>query len=129
VAASANLPTLLYSLFWRRFTTTGALCSIYGGLISCAVLIAFSPVVSGTETAIFPTVDFAYFPLTNPGIVTVPLSFLLGFLGSVLGRERSDRRKFAEMEVRALTGTSTATGSPAGDMPEVRVALDRSPAR
>ena len=129
VAASANLPTLLYSLFWRRFTTTGALCSIYGGLISCAVLIAFSPVVSGTETAIFPTVDFAYFPLTNPGIVTVPLSFLLGFLGSVLGRERSDRRKFAEMEVRALTGTSTATGSPAGEMPEVRVALDRSPAR
>jgi len=129
VAASANLPTLLYSLFWRRFTTTGALCSIYGGLVSCVVLITFSPVVSGTETAIFPTVDFAYFPLTNPGIVTVPLSFLLGFLGSVLGRERSDRRKFAEMEVRALTGTSTATGSPAGEMPETRVALDRSPAR
>ncbi len=129
VAASAHLPTLLYSLFWRRFTTTGALCSIYGGLISCAVLIAFSPVVSGTNTAIFPSLDFAYFPLTNPGIVTVPLSFLLGFVGSFLGRERSDRRKFAEMEVRALTGTSTATGSPAGEMPELRVALDRSPAR
>ncbi|MDQ3887238.1 MAG: hypothetical protein M3308_09615, partial [Actinomycetota bacterium] len=70
-----------------------------------------------------------YFPLTNPGIVTVPLSFLLGFVGSFLGRERSDRRKFAEMEVRALTGTSTATGSPVGEMPELRVALDRSPAR
>ncbi len=108
VAASANLPTLLYSLFWRRFTTTGALCSMYGGLISCVLLIAFSPVVSGAEKAIFPNVDFAYFPLTNPGIVSVPLSFLLGFLGSLLGRERADRRKYAEMEVRALTGATTA---------------------
>ena len=47
VAASANLPTILYSLFWKRFNTSGALWSIYGGLISCLVLIAFSPVVSG----------------------------------------------------------------------------------
>ena len=47
VAASANLPTIVYSLFWRRFTTRGALWSIYGGLISCIVLIVFSPVVSG----------------------------------------------------------------------------------
>jgi cation/acetate symporter len=33
VAASANLPSILYSLFWPRFTARGALCSIYGGLI------------------------------------------------------------------------------------------------
>lgn len=109
VAASANLPTLLYSLYWRRFTTTGALFSIYGGLASSVLLIAFSPVVSGTGSAIFPDGDFAWFPLTNPGIVSVPLSFLLGFLGSVLGRERSDRRKFAEMEVRTLTGTTVVS--------------------
>ncbi|GAA3198142.1 hypothetical protein GCM10020255_101260 [Rhodococcus baikonurensis] len=43
VAASANLPTLLYSLFWKKFNTTGALFSIYGGLISCLTLIVFSP--------------------------------------------------------------------------------------
>ncbi len=43
VAASANLPTLLYSLFWKKFNTTGALFSIYGGLVSCLLLIAFSP--------------------------------------------------------------------------------------
>ena len=43
VAASANLPTILYSLFWKRFNTSGALWSMYGGLISCLVLIAFSP--------------------------------------------------------------------------------------
>src|SRR5699024_12026843 len=35
IAASANLPTILYSLYWRRFNTTGAVASIYGGLISC----------------------------------------------------------------------------------------------
>ena len=47
VAASANLPTILYSLFWKRFNTRGALWSMYGGLISCVTLIIFSPVVSG----------------------------------------------------------------------------------
>jgi cation/acetate symporter len=47
IAASANLPSILYSLFWRRFTARGALWSIYGGLISSVGLIIFSPVVSG----------------------------------------------------------------------------------
>ena len=49
VAASANLPSILYSLFWRRFTTRGAVWSIYGGLIASVLLIIFSPVVSGTK--------------------------------------------------------------------------------
>ena len=49
VAASANLPTLLYSLFWKKFNTTGALFSIYGGLAICILLIVFSPVVSGSR--------------------------------------------------------------------------------
>ena len=47
VAASANLPTILYSLFWKRFNTRGALWSLYGGLVSVITLIVFSPVVSG----------------------------------------------------------------------------------
>ncbi len=49
VAAAANLPTILYSLYWRRFNTRGALWSMYGGLISTIVLIVFSPAVSGRE--------------------------------------------------------------------------------
>ena len=48
VAASANLPSLLYNLFWRRFNTRGAVWAIYGGLITCLVLVFFSPVVSGS---------------------------------------------------------------------------------
>ncbi|WP_199589157.1 cation acetate symporter [Blastococcus sp. TF02A-26] len=104
VAASANLPTILYTLFWKRFTTQGALWSIYGGLITCVGLIVFSPVVSGDPAALFPDVDFAWFPLKNPGIVSIPLSFFLGWLGTVLSKERPDVDKYAELEVRALTG-------------------------
>jgi cation/acetate symporter len=106
VAASANLPTILYSLFWKRFTTQGALWSIYGGLISSVVLVLFSPVVSGNpKTSMFKGVDFHWFPLENPGIVSIPLGFLLGWLGSLLSKEEPDKGKYAELEVKSLTGT------------------------
>ncbi|MEV0105434.1 cation acetate symporter [Nocardia sp. NPDC050799] len=105
VAASANLPTILYSLFWRRFNTTGALFSMYGGLISTVVLIVFSPAVSGSATAMLPDLDFDWFPLSNPGIVSIPLAFVLGVIGTYLGgKDTEDPAKAAEMEVRALTG-------------------------
>ncbi|MCS0637254.1 cation acetate symporter [Streptomyces sp. LP05-1] len=104
VAASANLPTILYSLFWKRFTTQGALWSIYGGLISSVALVLFSPVVSGKPTSMFPEADFAWFPLENPGLFSIPLGFLLGWLGSLLSRETPDAGKYAELEVKSLTG-------------------------
>jgi cation/acetate symporter len=107
VAASANLPTILYSLFWRRFNTTGALFSIYGGLISCVALIVFSPVVSGPK-GIVPNGGWAVFPLENPGIVSIPLSFLLGVVGTYVGGSQGvDHRRTAEMEVRSLTGAGS----------------------
>ncbi|MFJ9852149.1 cation acetate symporter [Streptomyces sp. NPDC101150] len=105
VAASANLPTLLYSLFWKRFTTQGALWSIYGGLASSVLLVLFSPVVSGKETSMFPGADFGFFPLENPGLISIPLGFLLGWLGSLLSKEEPDVKKYAALEVRSLTGT------------------------
>ncbi|MFD3975982.1 cation acetate symporter [Streptomyces cyaneofuscatus] len=105
VAASANLPTILYSLFWKRFTTQGALWSIYGGLSSSVLLVLFSPVVSSKPTSMFPSVDFAWFPLENPGLISIPLGFLLGWLGSVIGKEKPDADKYAELEVKSLTGT------------------------
>ncbi|MFT4471728.1 cation acetate symporter [Arthrobacter sulfonylureivorans] len=104
VAASANLPTIIYSLFWKRFTTQGAVWSMYGGLAAAIVLIAFSPVVSGKETSMIPSADFAIFGLNNPGIVSIPLAFFLGWLGTVLDKKREDASKQAEMEVRSLTG-------------------------
>jgi cation/acetate symporter len=105
VAASANLPTILYSLFWSRFTTRGAVWSMYGGLATAVVLIALSPVVSGDETAMLGAgVDFSIFPLKNPGIISIPVGFLLGWLGSVTSPVKEDPRIAAEMEVRSLTG-------------------------
>src|SRR3954468_16050063 len=87
VAASANLPAILYSLFWRRFNTSGALWSIYGGLSVSVVLVFFSPVVSGSATAMFPHDDWHWFPLSNPGIISIPLGFFFGWLGTVLSKE------------------------------------------
>ncbi|WP_329579598.1 cation acetate symporter [Kitasatospora sp. NBC_01250] len=104
VAASANLPTLLYSLFWRRFTTSGAVCSIYAGLVSSVLLVVFSPVVSGSPAALFPHADFHWFPLENPGLVSIPVGFLAGWLGTLFSRRPADPAKYAELEVRSLTG-------------------------
>jgi cation/acetate symporter len=121
IAASANLPTILYSLFWKRFNTRGALWSMYGGLIVAITLIAFSPVVSGKRDPANPernlsmitdpSIDFHWFPLDNPGIVSIPLAFLLGWLGTVTSKERSSREKYAEMEVRSLTGAGAEKAS------------------
>jgi cation/acetate symporter len=103
VAASANLPAILYSLFWKRFNTAGALWSIYGGLAAAVLLVFFSPVVSGSATAMFPDSDWHWFPLSNPGIISIPFGFLCGWIGTVLSKE-DDTEKYAELEVRSLTG-------------------------
>ncbi|GGS17226.1 cation acetate symporter [Streptomyces aureoverticillatus] len=108
VAASANLPVLLYSLFWRRFTTRGAVWSVYGGLLPALLLVALSPVVSGSAGALFPGVDFQYFPLENPGLVSIPLGFLAGWLGTITSPDSADEAKHAETEVRSLTGAGAA---------------------
>jgi cation/acetate symporter len=113
VAASGNLPAILYSLFWRRFNTTGAVSAIYGGLVSAVVLVIFSPVVSGkpppegsTESPSLvtnPDIDFSWFPLDNPGLASIPIGFLCGWLGTILSKEHNEE-KHAELEVRSLTG-------------------------
>jgi cation/acetate symporter len=104
VAASANLPVLLYTLFWRKFTTRGAVWSVYGGLVPSVLLVVLSPVVSGSPEALFPGMDFQIFPLQNPGMVSIPLGFLAGWLGTVTSPEPPDEGRHAETEVRALTG-------------------------
>ena len=115
VAASANLPALLFNLFWKRFNTRGVLWSIYGGLISSVGLVIFSPIVSGKgvdptgkNLSLLPeSIDISWFPLENPGIVSIPLGFLLGYLGTITSKERSSEDRFAELEVRSLTGAGS----------------------
>jgi len=112
IAASANLPTIIYSLFWKKFSTRGALWSMYGGLGIAVFLIVFSPVVSGApineatglSTSMIQGVDFHWFPLNNPGIISIPAGFLLGWLGTITSSRREDPAVAAEMEVRSLTG-------------------------
>jgi cation/acetate symporter len=113
VAASANLPSIIYNLFWKRFNTRGATWSIYGGLVSCITLVFFSPVVSGKgvnpatgdSLSLFPAdVDFHWFPLENPGLVSIPLGFFFGWLGTVTSKDPDAIEAYDELEVRALTG-------------------------
>jgi cation/acetate symporter len=113
IAASANLPSIVYNMFWKRFNTRGAVWSIYGGLISSVGLVIFSPIMSGKgldpvtgkNLSLLPTsIDISWFPLENPGIVSIPIGFLLGYLGSVTSKEPEAEERYTELEVRALTG-------------------------
>ncbi len=116
VAASANLPAIVLNMFWRRFNTRGAVWSIYGGLISSIGLVVFSPVMSGKgldpvtgkNLSLLPTsIDISWFPLENPGLVSIPLGFLLGYLGTISAREAAAEDRFTELEVRALSGAGS----------------------
>jgi cation/acetate symporter len=111
VAASANLPAIVFSIFWRRFNTSGAVTGMAVGLLSSILLILISPSVMGTDAkALIQGVPL--FPLKNPGIVSIPLGFLGAILGTLLSRERASVAKFVELEVRANTGLGAekATG-------------------
>ena len=95
VAASANLPVILLSLFWKRFNTTGAVAGLATGLAASIILILVGPSFMKTE---------ALFPLENPGIVSIPLGFLGAVVGTLLTHEPVAEEKFAELLVRANTG-------------------------
>ena len=104
IAASANLPTILFSLYWKKFNTTGAVWSTYGGLISALVVLVFSDAVSGAKGAMFENSDWSFIPLTNPAIISIPIGFALAILGTYLGKPDHKEALAAEMEVRSLTG-------------------------
>ncbi|THV38662.1 solute symporter family protein [Glycomyces buryatensis] len=107
VAASANLPTLLLSLFWKRFNTAGAVAGIYGGLIAAIGLVIFSPVVSSTPNSLLGEgVDIAWFPMSNPGLVSIPLGLICAVVGTLMSSE-SQPQRFATLQVRALTGAGS----------------------
>ena len=116
IAASANLPTLLFSLFWRRFNTRGAVWGIYAGLISSIGLVLLSPICWGGKSETMPTANagalfsktiVAPFPLENPGIISIPVGFLFAWLGTITARELASAAKYAELEVRSLTGAGS----------------------
>ena len=94
IAASANFPALLLSMFWRPFTTRGAQMSILFGTAATLVLIWMSPTIQidllGHQTA--------YFPYRNPGLFTIPLSFVVGIVTSLLAPEPASTEGFVRLE-------------------------------
>ncbi|MDO5671108.1 MAG: cation acetate symporter [Corynebacterium sp.] len=104
VAASANVPTILFSLYWKRFNTAGAVASMYTGTVSALVLIFFSPAVSGAPSAMFANSDWSWFPLTSPGLVSIPLAFAAGIIATLATKPDNLDHLQSEMEVRSLTG-------------------------
>jgi cation/acetate symporter len=108
IAASANFPALLLSMTWSRFSTAGAVASMLVGTLSAILLIALSPTVQidlmHRTTAIFP--------LKNPGIVTMTLSFAAGIIASLIRPDEDAARKFAEVERRIQLGARGDDGQP-----------------
>ena len=102
IAASANFPALVLSVFWRGFTTRGAQASMLVGTASALILIYLSPTI---QMGVLGRAS-APFPLRNPGLITIPLAFLVGMAVSLLAPEREARERFAEMEHRVHMGAS-----------------------
>ncbi len=117
VAASANLPVILLSLYWRRFTTSGAVWGMAVGLVSSVGLILVSPSFMGidgpevADSARRMIQAQALYPLKNPGIVSIPFGFLAAYLGSMLSKEPSTESKYIELTVRANTGLGAEKAS------------------
>jgi cation/acetate symporter len=100
IAASANFPALVLSIFWSRLTTTGAQMSMLVGTFATIALIWLSPTI---QVDILKNPD-AWFPLRNPGIVTIPLSFAVAVGISLLRPVPTEARRFVELERRLHLG-------------------------
>jgi cation/acetate symporter len=110
IAASANFPVLILSMYWRGLTTLGALAGGYAGLVSAVVLVVLSKSVwvsvLGNAQPIFP--------YDQPALFSMPLAFLVTFLVSTFDRSRTataEKKAFEDQYVRAQTGFGAATAS------------------
>jgi cation/acetate symporter len=98
IAASANFPVLLLSLFWRRFNTGGVIGGMLVGLVSSVVLAMLGPAMQGPG---------AIWPLVNPTIVSLPLGFLGAYIGTLLaGRDLVNETRFDDVSYRVHTGAA-----------------------
>lgn len=100
IAASGNFPVLVMAIFMRRFTTAGAVSSMWIGTLSCLVLIWFSPTV---QIDILKNTE-ALFPWKNPAFVSVPLSFLVGIVVSHLTYHPDNDEKYRKLEHKLHLG-------------------------
>ncbi|MFK4444136.1 cation/acetate symporter [Caballeronia udeis] len=154
VAASANLPALVLTLYWKRCTTQGVLVGIVGGTVAAVLLVLVSPNMTypamARDAALsrvsaigqrLPSVSDAALrnallaeqktaqaaadaipadassmiglraplvSLRNPGIISIPIGFLLVILVSLFTRDRRAEARWPEMVVRRETGYGIA---------------------
>ncbi|MZF90685.1 cation acetate symporter [Streptomyces sp. SID5643] len=107
LGASAIAPALVYSLFWRRYTRTGLLSTLIGGSLAVLVLMPGTNLVSGSPVSAFPEADFNWFPFTTTGLLSIPLGFACGWLGTIAsGRRKSEeqRHQYEAVEGWILAG-------------------------
>ena len=110
VAAAANFPVLILSMYWKGLTTRGALWGGYGGLVSAVLFVLFSKSV---------WVDVLHnpaplFPYTQPALFAMPVAFLLAYIFSKTDssvRARNEIDAFDDQYVRAQTGYGAAAAS------------------
>ena len=110
VAAAANFPVLILSMYWKGLTTRGALWGGYSGLVSAVLFVVLSKSVwvdvLGYKAAIFP--------YTQPALFAMPLAFFMAWLmsktdGSV--RAKAEIAAFDDQYVRAQTGFGAASAA------------------
>lgn len=108
VAASANLPVILFTIFWRRFNTGGGISGIVAFLFSSLILVALSPNLWAPDgSAIF--LGEALFPLSKPGIVSIPLGFIAAVIGTLVTKSDEVAGNYERVLVKANTGIDAET--------------------
>ena len=110
VAAAANFPVLILSMYWKGLTTRGALFGGYGGLVSAVLFVLFSKSV-WVDVLHNPA---ALFPYTQPALFAMPIAFLLAYIFSKTDssvRAGQEIEAFEDQYVRAQTGYGAASAS------------------
>jgi cation/acetate symporter len=102
VAASTNLPLLLFTLYWRRFNITGAITGVMTGLIVSLLFVLLGPNIMFTNDD--STISGTIFSLYNPGIIAIPCGFLGAVIGTLVSREPINQDLFEKMIVQSQTG-------------------------
>ena len=110
IAAAANFPVLILSMYWKGLTTRGALAGGYSGLISAVFFVVASKsvwvdVIGKAEPL---------FPYTQPALFAMPIAFLVTFVVSKLDGSAKGQAEIAAFEdqyVRAQTGYGAAAAA------------------
>lgn len=93
VAASANLPAILFLLFWKKTTAKGIAWSIIVGIVSSIGIIMFSPTMYD-KYGLAP--KDALIPLDNPGIVSIPLAVITLIIVSLMTQKDNSSKDFSK---------------------------------